>query len=166
MGAGGLAVPAHRKYSDAQRHAIWRLYRSGLNAAAISRQCAEGTPSVKPFHVPRRTAHEIARAIEREESETRRPENFGEATDPQAAREYPGPTRAILQREFDRIAALAHSGKPLPESDIRRLAAIEDVERRLARRTAMPSPQPFGRSRAEPDGDGSTARLLEAIRRG
>jgi len=118
---------------------------------------------VAAFTVPRRTAHEIARAIEREESDSRRPESFGDATDPQAAREYPGPTRAILQREFDRIAARAHSGKPLPEGDIRRLALIEEVERRLVRRGPMPSP-------ADPEtGPGrsdSTAKLVEAIRTG
>ena len=45
-------MAAPRKYSDAQRAAMFALYRQGMIAAQIARKCEAGLVSIAPFSIP------------------------------------------------------------------------------------------------------------------
>jgi hypothetical protein len=64
-----ISMAAPRKYSDAQRAAMFGLYRRGCTPAEIARRCAAGTSSVAPFEIPRRTVHSIVSAMHYEVGE-------------------------------------------------------------------------------------------------
>ena len=60
---------APRRYSDAQRAAMFALYEQGIQPAEIARRCAAGLTSVAPFQIPRRTAQEIVTGMARSRAE-------------------------------------------------------------------------------------------------
>jgi hypothetical protein len=74
----GNFISAPRKYSNAQRAAMYRLYEAGMQPSEIVRACHEGTASVEPFEIPRRSCHDIVVRIARE-SRQETPQTIAEA---------------------------------------------------------------------------------------
>jgi hypothetical protein len=129
-------MPAHRKWSDAQRAAMYSLWEQGIGAAEIARRCRAGFASVSPFEIPRRTVHAICTAIERERAA---PRNLDEAAIAVAQGRHQERVFAMLEDEVVRLEAKQRSG-PLTVTDLERVEKVVGIsaslERRLRRRKA------------------------------
>ncbi|MGI9019208.1 MAG: hypothetical protein ACR2G3_00670 [Solirubrobacterales bacterium] len=94
-------MAAPRKYSDAQRAAMYSLYEQGYSVAEIVRRCEEGLASVAPFEIPRRTAQQIVTRIARERAQPV-PKTVEELTEDDLER-IPKRATRILAAELERI---------------------------------------------------------------
>jgi hypothetical protein len=110
-------MAAPRKYSDAQRTAMFALYRQGYTPAEITRRCKAGLVSVEPFSIPRRTVQSIVVAM------------AGEIGDTHAR---PDADVSLEERLNDMTARLIR----LVEREIRRNERAQDLGRRVDKQTA------------------------------
>jgi hypothetical protein len=126
-------VPAHRKYSDAQRGELYRLFAAGVQPKEIARRCAEGTTGVEPFQIPRRTVHQIVTGMAKE-AEQEVPSSLSDVEDdPAAAGRFPLRTLRILDAELDRLEK--KQGKyGLIVSDLEKLAKITQLSAAVQKR--------------------------------
>jgi hypothetical protein len=104
-------MAAIRRYSDAQRAAMFALYEQGCTAPEIARRCGEGTASVAPFQIPRRTVQQIVTAIARERK-AKLPEKLEEIAEGQVFKTYPERVGRLLEGELDRLERKEHKGNP------------------------------------------------------
>jgi hypothetical protein len=116
-----LAAP--RKYSDAQREAIYRLHEQGLSSAAIARRCDEGLASVEPFAIATRTIRDITRAMDLERGH-RAPRTVADASAENAIVGYGERALAICEAELDRLQRKQHRGNGLTRDDLSRLREV------------------------------------------
>ena len=161
-------MSAPRKYSDAQRAAMFALYEQGLNAVEIAQRCADGMASVGPFQVPRRTVHEIVSKMARERGH-QPPKTIDEASQLGALERYPRDALGVVHRELKRIDRKQNNGKPLNKHDCDVLLAgakLVTAIWRLPNGSGARSKSPTAHGTA-PNGNGSNERpnMIEALRR-
>ncbi|MFN8160614.1 MAG: hypothetical protein U0R52_06170 [Solirubrobacterales bacterium] len=144
-------MAAHRKYSDEQRAAMFRLYEGGLGAKAISERCAAGTTGTAPFEIPRRTVQEIVTAMAAE-ARLEPPRSISDAGTEEALLRFPERCGALLAREMQRLEA-AGEKRALTEKELARLGLAVKVwgplETRLRRRAAKVPTQQSPEERAK-----------------
>jgi hypothetical protein len=113
---------------------MFALYEQGCTAPEIARRCAEGTASVAPFQIPRRTVQQIVTTIARERK-AKPPEKIEEISGRQVFEHYPERVGRLLVRELDRLERKEHNGNPLSLDDIERMrqgAKVVAEVRRIA----------------------------------
>lgn len=133
-------MAAPRKYSDAQRHAVYRLHEGGMKSEAIAEACERGTASTAPFRIPRRSVSAVIEAMARE-SGTQLPSTVGDSTSLEAVQRFPMRIAEILDAEIERLAKKQSRGK-LTAKDIDQLRKAAEVSGPLSKRLAgvgMPS---------------------------
>lgn len=128
-------MAAPRKYSNAQRAAMFAFYEQGYTPAEIARRCKLGTASVDAFEIPRRTVQEIVTQMERERG-GRLPKTLDDAASDLAAA-FPKRILRTLNREVDRFDAKTRNGRPLSLEDLDRLKKISGICRELRTQAAV-----------------------------
>lgn len=95
-------MAAPRKYSQAQRQEMLRLYEAGKSPTEIASMCEKGTAGIKAFTIPRRTAQEIVKAMAAE-AEQEVPATVHEAESAEAVERFPMRITRIVDAEIDRL---------------------------------------------------------------
>jgi hypothetical protein len=98
-------MAAARRYSDAQRAAMFRLFEAGKTPVEIAKHCDEGTAGTSPFEIPRRTVHDIVTRMAAEAEQKLAPTVL-EAEGAEAVERFPGRIVAILHADIDRLEAI------------------------------------------------------------
>jgi len=127
-------VAAPRKYTDAQRAAVWALYQRGVRPASIAARCKAGLASVEPFDIPRRTVSDICSKMALERTGSSRPENVAEAAHADALANFPSAALKVLEEEAATLAAKQASGKALSLRDVEKLALVAETRLKLEQR--------------------------------
>lgn len=156
-------MAAPRKYSDAQRQAMFRLFEAGKSPTEIAEMCEKGTAGVSAFRIPRRTVQEIVTAMAAE-LEQRMPTSIGELESAETVERFPERIARIVDREIDRLEK-RQKKQGLGVDDYTKLRRASDLSfdlhKRLAKRTAQPT-RPPGATRR---GGGAGAPQESAIER-
>jgi hypothetical protein len=96
---------------------MFALCEQGCTAAEISRRCGEGTASVAPFQIPRRTVQQIVTTIARERK-AKPPQKLEELSGSQILERYPERVGGLLERELDRLERKEQpGGNPRPTNN-------------------------------------------------
>ncbi|MGH2973887.1 MAG: hypothetical protein ACRDLL_03335 [Solirubrobacterales bacterium] len=131
-------MAAPRKYSDAQRQAMYRLYEVGKSPGEIASLCKQGMAGVAPFQIPRRTAHEILTRMA-DEAEQKLPTSVAEAESAEAVERHPVRIATVVDREISRLDQKQAKGG-LRVGDLDLLAKLADLSfalhKRLSKRPA------------------------------
>jgi hypothetical protein len=130
-------MPAHRKYTDAQRAEMFRLYELGYTGEEISEKCAVGTASVGPFNCPRRTVSHIVKEME-EERGGPLPKTLDDAEDVSLLNLLPARILRIVNRELDRFDEKTIRETKLSTEDLQKLDKLLAIADKLERKTPRP----------------------------
>jgi hypothetical protein len=145
---------------------MFALYEQGYTANEIARRCGEGTASVAPFQIPRRTVQQIVTTIARERR-AKPPQKLEDLSGHEILERYPERVGRLLERELDRLERKEHSGKPLSLEDIERMrqgAKVVAEVRRFA--SSKRSAQQMGPRLAVRERSGIKSEgLIERLRR-
>ena len=159
---GHPRMAAPRKYSDAQRLAIYAQHELGFKPAEIARRCGDGLASVEPFTIPRRSVGDIIATISRERGSTS-PRSLEDIERAEALREFPEQVLRIVKAEMDRIEAKTKRSVPLTREDLDRLGRMQKLVAELRR---LPAIRPPARSTPAAGGtpeEGALTRLAREM---
>lgn len=118
-------MAAPRKYTDAQRQAVWNLHERGLTSGQISEACAAGTASVAAFEIPRRSVSDLIARMTREAA-VEPPTNPKEAGSLAMVNRFPERIARIFDAELERLAAKQRRGQ-LTAKDIDLMRKATDL---------------------------------------
>lgn len=156
-------MAAPRRYSDAQRQAMFRLFEAGRSPTEVAAMCAEGTAGVEAFTIPRRTAHDIVTALAAR-AERDLPTTIAEAGCGEAVERYPERIARIIDLEIARLEKRQKT-KGLGVDDYTRLRAASDLSFDLHKRLAKRPVQSSRRPGAAQKGGGAQAPQEGAVER-
>ena len=116
-----------RKYTDAQRQAVYRLvYEDGLSAPDAVAQAGHGVYGLEPFEMPATTAREYARRIKRQR-EGLELTPLARKDPSEALKLLARRSIALLDREFESLEKASRKGN----IDLDRLVKASRVRREL-----------------------------------
>jgi hypothetical protein len=125
-------MPAPRRYTDAQRAEMYRLYEAGLQPTEIARRCAAGTAGTEPFAIPRRSAHSIVKQMAKETGQEA-PSRLGDIEDPDAVGRFAMRALAVAEAELGRLERKQHQHR-LTLNDNEKLQTLTRVTYSLEKR--------------------------------
>ena len=147
-----------RTWTDAQRAALFDLYKQGLPSKEIAERCADGLASVAPFRIPDRTVRDICKQMAAERV-LASPATLEEASAPHAVETVPGRVQLIVERELVAIERRQEKGR-MRANDPATMAHLLKLHKQLGRPRASSAPAP---SSSTEDGTGDS--LMERLRR-
>src|SRR5690348_13683152 len=103
-------MAAPRKYTDAQRQALYRLHEAGMTSEQISAACGAGTAGTDPFTIPRRSVSAIVSSMEAE-ARTEIPASIDEIGGLEAVSRFPERISRIIDAELERLAGKQRRGQ-------------------------------------------------------
>ena len=103
-------MAAPRKYTDAQRQAVWNLHERGLTSGQISEACAAGTASVAAFEIPRRSVSDLITRMAREAA-VKPPSDPADVTTVELVSRFPERIARIFDAELERLEAKQRRGQ-------------------------------------------------------
>lgn len=125
-------MAAPRKWTNAQRAEMFRLFEAGKTPTEIVRLCAAGTAGTKPFVIPRRTCHEIVTRMATEAEQTL-PSTLLESDDPGAVQRFPLRIASIIDSEIARLET-RQKQRGLSSDDFDRLSKAASLSFTLHKR--------------------------------
>lgn len=146
-------MAAPRKYGNAEREAMFRLYGAGKSPMEIAKLCAEGTAGTAPFQIPRRTVHDIVRRMA-DEAEQKLPTSVAEVESAEAVDRFPVRIARIVDAEITRLERKQEK-VGLSCDDYDRLRKAAALSRDLARRLSQRKPSEPLRRRGTGKGTGT-----------
>ena len=124
-------MAAPRKYSQAQRDALWRLHVAGMTSGEVAKAAEEGKTGLPPFSVPPRTVRAIVDALA-QEADKKIPTTVIELECTEAMELAPARAARIVEAELDRLEKKQASGR-LTEKEIDRLPKLATYSARIGR---------------------------------
>ena len=162
-------MAAPRKYSDAQRQAMYRLFEAGKSPTEIASLCEKGIAGARGFTIPRRTVQEIVTAMAAE-AEREVPTTIHEAESAEAVERFPMRITRIVDAEIDRLNT-KQKQRGLTCEDYDRLEKAASLSFTLHKRLNARRPQtPRGRNggrqpaRSQPAHEGPIEKLARRER--
>jgi hypothetical protein len=136
-------MAAPRRYTDAQRQAMFRLFEAGIGPTEIARLCASGEAGVGPFEIPRKSCEAIVKEMAAA-ANLRVPTTALEIEGAGMAERFPSRGARIIDAELKRLEAKQNGGKALSEREAERVARLVEVGSKIAKhlRAASTPPRP------------------------
>lgn len=122
-------MPAPRKYTDAQRSAIFRLFEAGMSSREIATLCGDGRTGLAPFEIPARSVRDITAQMTAE-AELRMPATVLDLEQADVMGRFPARAARILGGEVERLEAKQRKG-PLSDKDLDRLTRMTEQSVRV-----------------------------------
>lgn len=124
-------MPAPRKYSDAQRQALWRLHEAGLSSAQLASAAESGRTGLASFTIPTRTVRSIIGEMSSEMARSL-PTTVVELDSAEAMERAPARAAQIVEAELDRLEGKQRK-RCLTDQEIDRLPRLATYSVRIAK---------------------------------
>jgi hypothetical protein len=128
-------MPAPRKFTDAQREALYRLHAAGMSSRQTAEAAEKGETGLAPFNISPRTVRDIVGKMAIE-ADRRLPTTVIELEGAEAMERAPARAARIVETELSRLER-KQAGKGLTDKEIDRLPKLaaygERIERILKR---------------------------------
>lgn len=124
-------MPAPRKFSDAQRQALWRLSDAGMTSAEVAKAAEEGATGLAPFTISPRTVRDILAKMSAE-ADRKLPATVLDLENQEKVERAPARAARIIETELDRLEA-KQPKQGLTDKEVDRLPKLAAYSVKIAR---------------------------------